>query len=965
MGLTAEERLELDGLLRRGALREAEELLGEVLAEVPEDPWALGYRGRARFERCAYAEALTDLQAALTLALGARPPDPEVVASVAASLSASLVELGRPADALAALARAGEFLDPAADSRVALALGLAHQEAGARAEARQAFQAGADAAGPRTALGLFARGRCERSLGFYERAARSLVEADRLATEGAGPEPDVLAELGSVYFEVYGEVDDAMTLAHLPSRQYADALAIHPDHEAARLGQFELYRFNWALSRESPEELLRLVLLARPDSIAGLLASVSADLDDGRLPSARAALERLEVLAPGRRDVRAERAALNWIEHEREHAQALLAELAAEDPGDSAPERALARHLNESYRFEEALAFAEAATRRDGRDWQAFGEYARALAGVGREPDALKAFAKAEEAAEGRKSAWRSNTKRVLEVLAREYVEQRAGEHTFVWMPDAAEILAIYLVPFYAEHRSALAQRYAHTPGPVRIETFRKWDDFSVRSTGFPGFSALGVCFGPVVTAVSPLSELRGTFSWARTAYHEYTHVVHLSLSHNRCPRWITEGLATWEEEEKNPAWSRNMRMDLVNAFANEDLIPVRDLNRAFRTPRILFAYFQGGLLCRMLIDEAGFTPMTRLLLAFDRGLDLDAAFREVLGTTPEEVDQRFREFIAARVAPLKIEPQWTPARILKLRLTLGAEAPADAAARRSWAEDWVTVGYGSLQSGRRVDAEEALRRARSAGTEPPRAHFLAGELALVRDEPDAAQRSFEAGLERGGEDFRARIALARMAFAEGELERAEAHFLAAERAFPGIQAPFKSAELELAGLYRARGDEARAMEAQRRWLAFDAGDSAMRLEVAAWLDKAGRYAESEVLYREANEVDPFQRDLHKRWGIALAALGRHADALREFDVALLVPAELELSLARKSGFPAPAAQDPAAALARFDADRAEILARRAQALAALGRGEEARQAAEEALALDPDQPLAAEVLGR
>ena len=159
-----------------------------------------------------------------------------------------------------------------------------------------------------------------------------------------------------------------------------------------------------------------------------------------------------------------------------------------------------------------------------------------------------------------------------------------------------------------------------HTPGNTTIAVFRRLGDFSVRSVGFEGFPALGVCFGPVVTAVSPLSRLRGSFSWARTGFHEFSHVVHLGLSNNRCPRWITEGLATWEEVARNPTWTRNMRRDLVDAHANGNLIPLRELNRAFRGPRILFGYYQGGLLCRMLIDEHGFQPMVQLLMAFDLG---------------------------------------------------------------------------------------------------------------------------------------------------------------------------------------------------------------------------------------------------------------------------------------------------------------------------------------------------------
>src|SRR5262249_4493564 len=146
-----------------------------------------------------------------------------------------------------------------------------------------------------------------------------------------------------------------------------------------------------------------------------------------------------------------------------------------------------------------------------------------------------------------------------------------------------------------------------------------------------------------------------------------FTHVIHLGLSHNRCPRWITEGLATWEEVHRNPSWTRNMRRDLVDAIANGEVIPVRELNRAFRGPRILFGYYQGGLVCQMLIEHAGFTPMVKLLEAFDRGLDLDQAFAEVYHQTPEEVDRDFAAFVARETKDLRIEPRWSPPRAARI----------------------------------------------------------------------------------------------------------------------------------------------------------------------------------------------------------------------------------------------------------------------------------------------------------
>ena len=43
----------------------------------------------------------------------------------------------------------------------------------------------------------------------------------------------------------------------------------------------------------------------------------------------------------------------------------------------------------------------------------------------------------------------------------------------------------------------------------------------------------------------------------------------------------------------------------------------------------------------QLLIDEYGFPPMIRLLQAFDRGLDVDQAFEEVYGTSPDEIRPR------------------------------------------------------------------------------------------------------------------------------------------------------------------------------------------------------------------------------------------------------------------------------------------------------------------------------------
>jgi predicted Zn-dependent protease len=950
-----DERDEIQRMRRRGETREALEAADELVAEHPDDAALRALRSAIHLDARAYGEAEADARAALVLGSA----DSALAREAARALSGVLTLQGRSVEAAQTLevVRAGSST---LDARDDWALGSASLACGKRARADEMLRAGAERAGPRAWDVLLDQARCQRALGRVREAAETLVAADRLAQQAGGVEPDVLVELGELYLEFYGEVDDALSRAHSPADLYREALRIHPTHEGARLGLFDLYRFNFARTRTTPGAELAAALAARPDSIPALLAQASAALDDGELVGARQALARLRTLAPARREVRTQDAALAWIEHDRERAEELLRALSAEDPADSAPERELGRHLLELYRFEEGRPFLERASARAARDWRAWRELARALANTGQEAAAREAFARAVQAAEGRRDAWRDNTARVLAKMDESFVDHGRGSAlAFRWSPAAAAVYEAYFPPFYRAAREELAARYGHTPGPVTIEVFESWADFSVRSTGFEGYPALGVCFGPVVTVLSPLGELRGSFAWTRSAYHEFTHVVHLGLSHNRCPRWVTEGLATWEETRKDRAWDRNMRRELIDARANDDVIPLRALNHAFRGPRVLFAYYQSGLFVRMLVEEHGFAPLVRLLEAFDGGADLDQAFAQVFARTPEEIEARFDGFLERMLDGLRIEPRLSPQRTLRLRLALArTPPPADStraagqasAARVRWAEDWCSVAWGFYWQGQRVDAEEALRCASLAGELPPRGLFLRAELRLALGDEDGARTAYRAGFAAGGEEFRARIALAALCAESGGAQEAEQHLLAAERDFPGYDDPSLCAELALARLYDGRGDEERAMAARLRWLAIDSGSLDVRLEVARWLSEAGRHEESVRLWSQANDIDPFRRAIHLAWGRACWVLGRLDEALREAEVGLRVPIELDGDVPRDP-------EDPAhsTARARFQEAEAELELLRARALAGLGRRAEARAAAQRACALDPE----------
>lgn len=930
-------RDEADRLRRRGDARAASRAK-ELLEEDEGDFLARAILARCLADQSRWDEAWTQAERAFAdSAAGAR----EVRAQVLRTLLDLALELGRADGVRKWRAELDTLLDPARDARDAWRLGQLARAGAERELAARHFASGARDADDTSWERLLDKGRCERALGDLGAASRSLVAADRLAQRSGGAEAAVLAELASVYFEADGELDHEQAARRSPGELYRAALDINKQHEPALLGLFELGRFNWNRQRTPPHEYLERALAAAPRSVRALSAGAWADIADGKLPAARERIDALAAIAPELRGLAALRAALAWVEHRRDECRALLAQLAEQDPADSAPERELGRHLCELYRFAEAVEFLRAAVARDERDHQAWMELGRALANSGDEKAALEALSRSEREARGRQNAWRHNTRMVLERMQKHFVtENGAGELRYAWAPAGAEVLRTYWLPFYESARTELAQRYAFTPGPTVIEVFERFQDFSVRSTGFEGFPALGVCFGPVVTSVAPHSEMRGRFSWARTAFHEFTHVIHLGLSHNRCPRWITEGLATWEEEHKRPAWSRNLRRELLDAFHNSDLIPVRELNRAFRSQRIIFGYYQSGLLCRMLIEERGFAPMIALLEAFDRGADVDGAVASVFATTPEALDAQFREFVAARVKPLALEPRWTPALIARKRLSLKDQPPSEPSAREAWAREWTTVAWGYHQQERKVDAQQALRRVEAAAIAVPRAEFLRGEMALAAGDSEAATKHFERGFELGGEDYRARMALGKLAQREREHERALEHFKAAERAFPGYEEAGLSAELHLAAVHQALGQDEEHYRALERRLEWSADDQPTTLRVARWHAENARHREAARLFELANEIDPFTRRLHMDWGRSLRELGAHEEALREFTVAAQVPVELDLI-----------DPDPPS-----DQERAQMLGAQALEAARLERADLARERAGQALALDASQ---------
>ena len=92
----------------------------------------------------------------------------------------------------------------------------------------------------------------------------------------------------------------------------------------------------------------------------------------------------------------------------------------------------------------------------------------------------------------------------------------------------------------------------------------------------------------------SPRARPVGSFNWQETLWHELAHVIHLTMTNNRIPRWLAEGVAVWEATRAKKSWSMNMELSMIRAIREKSVIPISELNKGFagNPARVTFSYY-------------------------------------------------------------------------------------------------------------------------------------------------------------------------------------------------------------------------------------------------------------------------------------------------------------------------------------------------------------------------------------
>ena len=858
----------------------------------------------------------------------------------------SLLRQGGFVDAEARIHAALEqFSDGPQGIELRYRLGALMLDTGRRAEGESVLQKVGEAAGDDAVTLTFSARALMRLGGRHnvEDASARLVAAIRADPDGWLPR----TLYGILRFEVYGEWSGAAS----GERALLDVLERNGEIEDALVALYRIRRQNHLLEPAKTENFLDRALAANPRSVPALLERGKSWLDDRRFDQAARFLESALAVHPNDREVLAQRTAAAIILNDAKGAAAYRARALALDPSWGGVDRAIGDRLVALYRFKDALPYYAAALAADADDVLALHGRAKALVYAGRGEEARELLVRAREIQKGYVNPWRNNVIAAQDLLDEEYVSIEDGGFRFWLHRDDAEVLRRYLLPFAKDAKAALDAKYGLVPdGPVRFESFHTWDDFSVRTTGFRGFPALGACFGPMITFVSPVDGdlRRNDFMWQATAWHEYTHVLTLALSKHRVPRWLTEGFSVYEERQRDRSWERGMERDLLDAFHNGEIAPIALFDRVFRGPRILFGYYQGGLLVDFLAGEFGFAKVVDLLRAYGEDLSAEDAFERTFGVDTKTIDARFLEWVSReRLARIHVVPHYNDVAVDGFRMRV-ARDPGDADAQ-------LALAWSALQRGVDVDAGTRLREVLIREPEHPYGLLVQAEILRRRGRSAEAVESYERGFSNGAEDFDSRIACAELLEAAGDADGALRHYFAAKRAWPGCTDQAVAPELRIARIHRAADRDVEAMMEISSYCSRTARAFAPRRELAAFAKANGDRRQEAEFLEETIAIDPFDRGVHSDLAEAYVELGRDDLAVRELEAMLAIPPELDRANAGRARNEVAGVDSP-----EFREEQAATAVRLARVLRRLGREEAARAALERAVRESPDGDAAA-----
>ena len=679
-------------------------------------------------------------------------------------------------------------------SAAGLEFGLLLAGTGRVAQAADYFEAVVNAtARSRLGFELYRGGLAARARGRYGEANDFL----RGAAAASAEDPAIQTAWAELFLEKYNKADAV--------RSFQEALALDDEWAPAHLGLARaLADENPPVARAAADRALEI----DPNLVGAHLFIAELELGDRNTSAARESVERALAVNPGSLDARALVAAMAYLEDRIDDFEAEVARALEINPAYGDMFRVAGSHAARAYRFDEAVALVRRALLLNPSSARAHAEIGMHLLRTGDEPGAREALERAFDADPFDVVTF--NLLNMMDTLD-EFETFERGDVIVRLHPDEADVLSEYVLTLAQQALDELSARYRmQVEGPILVEVFPTHDDFAVRNLGLPGMiGALGACFGRVVTMDSPRALPPGDFNWRSTLWHEIAHVITLQMSDQRVPRWLTEGISTYEEKRARPEWGRDQALGFARALNDDTILPLHELNSGFSRPeKISMSYFQASVLVEHIVDSYGETALQELVRAYADGVETEEALA-LIGLTFDTLQRSFDAAVEAEFGPLRralspLEGVAEAAFSVADLQQLAADHPGSYPVQ--YAYGTALYAEGELELALEVLARAADLAPQATGMESPR-----GVMARIAEElgdGERAMRELERLLEYDATSIDAVRTLATLAEEAGD----EARLAHAYDRIIGID-PFDSVPHQAIGrMALAQGDTARAI---------------------------------------------------------------------------------------------------------------------------------------------------------
>ncbi len=592
-------------------------------------------------------------------------------------------------------------------------------------------------------------------------------------------------------------------------QSFDDVLKIDAKHPDAHAGM-AVVKLEQSYAVATARQHIEEALAVNPKHAPSLLVRAMLEIDANEWAAAKATLTEVLAVNPNEVEARAMVATIAWLRDDQKTYEKEKQAVFKVNPTYAEFFHIVARSAVREHRYKQAIELEEAAVKIDPQYYVAMQAIGSGYLRLGQEKRGVEWLLRAWEG-----DGYNVRTHNLLElfeeVIPKQYEFSSSKHFKLRYHKDERKLLERYVEPLLEKAYASMTKRYGFEPAhPTTIELFRNPENYSVRTVGLPNLGALGVCFGRVITAMSPSS---GNMNWSMVLWHELGHVYAIQISNSRVPRWYTEGLSEYETIIARPEWRRENDVDVWAALEAGTLPSVADLNHGFLKPtleEVVVAYHTSSLTIEFIADTYGFDKIVEGLKLYGKGLETPEVIEKITGLTVAQFDRKFRKFLTVRFAHYQGTFRLPTVGFDDMKKL---EAEAAAASTDSMAQARLGLGY--YYAGDADSARSSMMEALRYDSKNSYALYVMGELLLRQRDYDAAKIYYKELIDTGRDGYEPRVRLGFIAIQKDDVAEAETQLGKAKQLDPERSDPY----ILLAELYEKNKRKAESLAEYEKYV--------------------------------------------------------------------------------------------------------------------------------------------------